>query len=444
MEWERASLRSPSRASRTPIKRSGPRAGEALSFTPLRRGRPPEVALAGLRIFCIERFGGLRPAFERMDFHRDGHVSCLEFQEVVAGQERYCSLQEAREIFCLLARGTSGWLSWEVFRRRLHGGEWQDAGSDCSPSQSSERSSAASHAMRALLLREKGQDNADAETVATARSMTSPSSVGLTPCRGRLERLEPKEQKEPKESKDKGPPLAGRELARRLLQGALQDSQSGRAGQVPAGDALQQLDRGLSSLQAEVAILKQMGADSARVGFETPPRRQGASDTLTGRVLGSPQPRWLQGLDYAAQGRVAACGSRAEALQVLEEAAEPEFSGQAPEEPKEASYEQIAAALALLQQAKDRVAKLEAQRNDAWKRHQEEVAALRASLEKQRRESLQRLLLRLAPPGFRKPCPGSLASPVPTPRRARKAAQVVEQGRPEPVTQAASLGDSSG
>ncbi|CAJ1370143.1 unnamed protein product [Effrenium voratum] len=234
------------------------------------------------------------------------------------------------------------------------------------------------------------------------------------------------------------------ELARRLLQGALQDSQSGRAGQVPAGDALQQLDRGLSSLQAEVAILKQMGADSARVGFETPPRRQGASDTLTGRVLGSPQPRWLQGLDYAAQGRVAACGSRAEALQVLEEAAEPEFSGQAPEEPKEASYEQIAAALALLQQAKDRVAKLEAQRNDAWKRHQEEVAALRASLEKQRRESLQRLLLRLAPPGFRKPCPGSLASPVPTPRRARKAAQVVEQGRPEPVTQAASLGDSSG
>ncbi|CAE8642632.1 unnamed protein product, partial [Polarella glacialis] len=88
--------------------RLGPRQGEALDFgVPLRGGQQPQVALAGLRQFVSDRFGGVKQAFHRMDFHKDGRVSCLEFQEVLSGQEHYCSLQEARELFCLLARGTS-------------------------------------------------------------------------------------------------------------------------------------------------------------------------------------------------------------------------------------------------------------------------------------------------------------------------------------------------
>lgn len=84
-------------------------------FAPL----PGKRSTAGLRVFFIEHFGSLRHAFERMDFHHDGRLSCLEFQEVLCGQERYCSMQEAREIFCWLARGTAGWLTWEDFRSRL-------------------------------------------------------------------------------------------------------------------------------------------------------------------------------------------------------------------------------------------------------------------------------------------------------------------------------------
>eukprot|EP00927_Polykrikos_kofoidii_P044609 TRINITY_DN38531_c0_g1_i1.p1 TRINITY_DN38531_c0_g1~~TRINITY_DN38531_c0_g1_i1.p1 ORF type:complete len:768 (-),score=117.43 TRINITY_DN38531_c0_g1_i1:52-2355(-) len=83
------------------------------------QGRSPSVILAGLRVFVIERYGSLDAAFDRMDFHRDGRVSCLEFQEVLCGQERYCGLHESRDIFRLLARGTDGWITREHLRERL-------------------------------------------------------------------------------------------------------------------------------------------------------------------------------------------------------------------------------------------------------------------------------------------------------------------------------------
>lgn len=112
--------------------------------------------------------------------------------------------------------------------------------------------------------------------------------------------------------------------------------------------------------------------------------------------------------------------------------------------PDEASYEDVAAALALLQQAKDKVARLEALCEERRRQHAAEAAELRKRLEKARRRSLRQLLLRLAPPGSafaRKPAPGLLTSPLPSPRaeRAKKAAEVVEQGQRcfEPATQAA-------
>lgn len=144
------------------------------------RNAVPSVALAGLRLFLTERCGSLWEAFQRMDFHHDSRVSCLEFQEVVSGQESYCDLREARELFCLLARGTDGWLKWDDFCSGLGSREqagmnassvqWrseahEDAlGSDCESRGSwasrgtseSNSSRAASNALRSLLFGRRG------------------------------------------------------------------------------------------------------------------------------------------------------------------------------------------------------------------------------------------------------------------------------------------------
>eukprot|EP00929_Paragymnodinium_shiwhaense_P007439 TRINITY_DN11135_c0_g2_i1.p1 TRINITY_DN11135_c0_g2~~TRINITY_DN11135_c0_g2_i1.p1 ORF type:complete len:1050 (-),score=275.49 TRINITY_DN11135_c0_g2_i1:63-3212(-) len=90
-----------------------------LFSAPTLKGQNKNIVLGGLKVFFMERFGDLRQAFDCIDFHRDGRISCLEFQEVLSGQERYCGLQEARDIFCLLARGSDGWLTWEHFSQRF-------------------------------------------------------------------------------------------------------------------------------------------------------------------------------------------------------------------------------------------------------------------------------------------------------------------------------------
>eukprot|EP00435_Cladocopium_sp_Y103_P028606 s2478_g7.t1 len=162
-----------------------------------------------------------------------------------------------------------------------------------------------------------------------------------------------------------------------------------------------------------------------------------------GRNDATTEPRWLRGLSQSMQGRLSACSNGAEAMKVLEEVVSLGTLQEAAHQ-EEASYEDVAAALALLQQAKDKVARLEALREERRKQHAAEAAELRKRLEKERRRSLRQLLLRLAPPGSafaRKPAPGLLTSPLPSPRaeRAKKAAEVVEQGPRcfEPVTQAA-------
>lgn len=472
---------------RTPVRRC-PRQGEALSFATPSRSRIRDqsaVALAGLRIFCIERFGGLRPAFERMDFHRDGHVSCLEFQEVLSGQERYCNLQEARELFSVLARGTAGWLNWEVFAKRLQGAwgdsELQDVEISVGPSESA--SAIASNALRSLLFGQKVDGISGASTcTAEVGSLASPSSG--TPGAPERRRSQPREKpvedlKEPAQifrpSSAATPPCspwppapaAPRTLAQRLFESALQESDGFAPSSQkarPKGEALSKLEESLLSLQGEVSTVKlAMGAagvpcgqrwsrgrrrgvvpSSPPEGLQFDPRLRplGAAPNC-GRNDATTEPRWLRGLSQSMQGRLSACSNGAEAMKVLEEVVSLGTLQEAAHQ-EEASYEDVAAALALLQQAKDKVARLEALREERRKQHAAEAAELRKRLEKERRRSLRQLLLRLAPPGSafaRKPAPGLLTSPLPSPRaeRAKKAAEVVEQGPRcfEPVTQAA-------
>eukprot|EP00397_Hematodinium_sp_SG-2012_P059637 GEMP01076697.1.p1 GENE.GEMP01076697.1~~GEMP01076697.1.p1 ORF type:complete len:238 (+),score=54.74 GEMP01076697.1:177-890(+) len=55
------------------------------------------------RTYLIEKFGSLDKAYQRLDFFKHGRVSCVEFQEVLHGQESYCSLHEARNLFFALS-----------------------------------------------------------------------------------------------------------------------------------------------------------------------------------------------------------------------------------------------------------------------------------------------------------------------------------------------------
>jgi len=479
-----SSVRSSSRAAaRTPLKRSGPRAGEELRFATPKScgGQTPQLALAGLRLFCVERFGSLRRAYERMDFHRDGWVSCLEFQEVLAGQERYCALQEARGLFCLLARGTEGWLSWEVFRRKLDGAYVEPQSQPTSPA-SSGGSESAGRALRALFQKRKEPGHSDADTAASVGSAATPSSGAGPPpiaCRAQFapsvrngaaaeEALVPK----PFAGRSADPEAGRSSLAHRILQGALRTSRSTpsspklrpereRAGGPTESLPLRRLDEGLSSLMGEVAALRALGgytpgASPAQPAipadaFLTPPRRPGGGSPSSVQTGGSSQalkPAWVSALPLRTQGRLAACASTREAMQVLDEAVDGE-----PDE-AEASPEEVAAALALLQQAQRRLGELEEKQEQMRRRHQAELDALRDQLRDERRRSWKRLLRRLAPPGLslaahraRPAAPGSLASPLPTPRKRRKDAKtsgeeplLVEQPPRrtlEPVTKAA-------
>lgn len=471
---------------RTPVRRC-PRQGEALSFSTPSRSRIRDqsaVALAGLRIFCIERFGGLRPAFERMDFHRDGHVSCLEFREVLSGQERYCNLQEARELFSVLARGTAGWLNWEVFAKRLQrawgDSELQDVEISIGPSESA--SAIASNALRSLLFGQKDGISGASTCTGEVGSGASPSS-GTPGAPERRHSQMPREKpvedlKEPAQSFRPSSaattpcspwppaPAAPRTLAQRLFESALQESDgfatpSSQKAR-PKGEALSKLEESLLSLQGEVSSVKlAMGAAGPsgqrwsrgrRRGFVPSSPPEGLQFDPRLRPLGAgpscgrddaTEPRWLRRLPQSTQGRLSACSNGAEAMKVLEEVVSLGTLQEAVH-PDEASYEDVAAALALLQQAKDKVARLEALCEERRRQHAAEAAELRKRLEKARRRSLRQLLLRLAPPGSafaRKPAPGLLTSPLPSPRaeRAKKAAEVVEQGQRcfEPVTQAA-------
>lgn len=182
----------------------GPRPGEALDFKRPARAKPrPEVVLAGLRQFVMERFGGIWECFERMDFHRNGRVSCLEFQEVISGQEKYCGLHEARDIFCMLARGTVGSLSFDDLRNRLGTAgstysalmkehvecDRDSAAASWSCASSDGSSRLAGTALRALLFGRGDAHIADTETDAattvgplTARSSQSvPATFGRPP-----------------------------------------------------------------------------------------------------------------------------------------------------------------------------------------------------------------------------------------------------------------------
>lgn len=268
-----------------------------------------------------------------MDFHHDGKVSCLEFQEVISGQERYCSLREARSLFCLLARGTSGWLTWENFQTRLEAA-CQDAVEvtaidldavswSCA---SSESSRLAGQALRAFVLGDKSVacDKADPENDAdeaatTVHSFTSRSTQSIP----RLSSCQAASSRTPvtqtmlsapgcPPSEAHGIQLQARgfspnEIATRLLQGALNTRSLNDFGRLASGCAfdqppqarsssgvIDQLDLGLASLRAEIAALRSMGApvpDEAReveTGFHTAGIRDMSEDHIQRFLLGSP------------------------------------------------------------------------------------------------------------------------------------------------------------
>lgn len=472
---------------RTPVKKSGPRAGEALDFgTPLRSEQHAEKALAGLRLFVKERFGGVKTAFDRMDFHRDGRVSCLEFQEVLAGQERYCSLKEARDLFCLLARGSParGWLQKEVFEKQLGSQTDEEAVKGHLFNDSPE---SASHALRSLLLGHaalgrRGDADAEVDEVATTvQSLTSRSSASALPCASRCslrhgrcddfaasmtaeeEALVPMPWSGRRGGVDIGNgPARGSgtdtgnsssaSLAHRLLAGAMGATTTCQGGEfansssmkVRQTAALQSLDEGLLSLRSEVAALQAMqpGAQPQRGPLAGPPAQAWTmprQDTLAGlpfstdyvppakipataetRVVAmglKPPPgglAWIFDLPWHTQGRLAACMSPSEALEVLDEAVPHGASDEvhstltlAQLTGTSTSPELVAAAMGLLQKARTRVQELEAVREERRRQHEEALAALRQRLSRERHKSLRRLLEKLAPPGVSEAPQGS-------------------------------------
>lgn len=484
---------------RTPVKKSGPRSGEALDFgTPLRSEHHAERALAGLRLFVKERFGGVKKAFDRMDFHRDGRVSCLEFQEVLAGQERYCSLQEARDLFCLLARGSPvrGWLSKEAFEKQL-GGHIDE---ECIKGQLFEGSpEMASQALRSLLLGQaalgrRGDADAEVDEVATTvQSLTSRSSASALPCasRGSLRpgRCDDFAASLAAEEEALVPmPFVGRgnsssaSLARRLFAGAMGRMTTGQRDEVGGSSfrkigqtaALQSLDEGLLSLRSEIAALQAMqpGAQPRRDMLAGPPaqawtmprqetvaelppftdyvhpRQIPANAESRVATIGLKPPpgglAWIFGLPWHTQGRLAACLSPGEALEVLDEAVPHGASDEDHSTPTLAelttpssSPELVAAAVGLLQKARTKAQELEALRDHRRRQNEEELAALRQQLSRDRHKSLQRLLEKLAPPGVSEATQGSLPpelvaarSGPASSRRSRSSAAIVKTSSP--------------
>lgn len=460
--------------------------------------------MAGLRLFVKERFGGVKKAFDRMDFHRDGRVSCLEFQEVLAGQERYCSLQEARDLFCLLARGSParGWLQKEAFEKQL-GGQVDEESIKGQLFDGSPES--ASHALRSLLLGQaalgrRGDADAEADEVATTvQSLTSRSSASALPCASRS-------SLRPGRCDDFAASLAAEEealvpmpffgraggagtassssvsLAHRLFAGAMGRTNAAQRDEVAGSTsrkmgqaaALQSLDEGLFSLRSEIAALQAMqpGAQPRREMLAGPPAQAWTmprQEPVAGlppstdyvqpaKIPANPESRvatmglkpppgglaWIFDLPWHTQGRLAACLSPAEALEVLDEAV-PHGAGDevhstptlAHQTAASTSPELVAAAVGLLQKARTKAQELEALRDQRRRQNEEDLAALRQQLSKDRHKSLQRLLEKLAPPGVSEAPQGSLpaefvaasSGPVSS-RRSRSSAALVKTSSP--------------
>ncbi|CAD7939219.1 unnamed protein product [Amoebophrya sp. A120] len=82
-------------------------AGSGITARSSRHSRPrrsshshvTDLERAKLKAFFEQRFGSVSQAFEKMDVLQDGQLSCAEFQEILAFQERYCGLVEARRLW---------------------------------------------------------------------------------------------------------------------------------------------------------------------------------------------------------------------------------------------------------------------------------------------------------------------------------------------------------
>lgn len=485
-----------------------------------------------------------------MDFYRNGRVSCFEFQEVVHGQEKYCDLKVARELFLLLARGTDGCLTWADFCAGLssasnalcsdHDGEdCQSRGSwgSCGTSDTSSSAHAAGIALRSLLFgqnhtRDGNMHEDDAqktgvdvdEMTTTVQSLTSRSShscpavfstreqhglphnssdmqhnsaiaaflgdtsaeanIAIIPTSIHMGPESPPNLPTPKvvaaSSDVQLPGVADaanqvpepqREVRNALRGGANEITRwllDGTTSNEP--DVLQTLDDSLLAWRAEVAALKEFAsgcgiathtgaAQRALVAYDDQAQRltepcsfplvaHAALDecnTIPARAhrvapasmyIPSDGLKWLQLLPFHTQGRLAACCSMDEALEVLDEALDgfpaPESanerrieeigpsappgrrgrwgrgrvqndSGRSCEAPsalrsriEEASL--VTASAELLRNSQARVTCLQKDFHERQQKHEQHVAELCKQFRHERRRGLHCILERISPP----------------------------------------------
>lgn len=189
--------------------------------------------------------------------------------------------------------------------------------------------------------------------------------------------------------------------------------------------ALLRLEEGLASLREEVAAVDALRGAGAQQLHCSPSARCAVAASSSS----APAPRgvselsppgglpWTLQLSHHDQGRLAACRSAQEALEVLEEVlvdlapdaaleagqgpssgvvASPSCHTDAPQE--QARPELISASVELLKAARQRAKGFETELEERRKRHEEEVAELRRRHRAQRSRSLQRLMDRFVAP----------------------------------------------
>lgn len=427
-----------------------------------------EVAVAGLRTFVAERFGSAAAAFARMDFYRNGKVSCLEFQEVISGQERYCGLKEARELFCMLTRGGKGWLRLEDFERHMAGAstpsgvlqeaireEFSASVCDRSYDAASETSQRAGFALRALFASGHDQSVAMSSRVDDSAATQADRSwlSGYLPARSSSASVLPAALPD-RYGVDGGVPSrleAGVPLhaeghhrdgdisVLRQLDDGLHSLRAEAASiglrtelasfgallvppaappELQGGDsALHKLDEGLHSLREEIAALNAFRSSGSRGGDPYSSPRSPSSPSRRPCVARSP-PRaavgglpWVAQLPEHAQGRLAACATLEEALEVLdEELAMASLSTPSNVQlgsksgPDDATIatesgarpELVAASVNLLQVAREQTRNLERELEERLRLHKEEVADLRRQHRNDRSRMLQRMMDRVS------------------------------------------------
>lgn len=457
----------------------------------LTRDVSPAVVSAGLRGFLLSRFDSLEAAFERLDFHANGRVSCLEFQEVISGQLLYCGLQEAREIFMLLAKKCQGAMTLENFLVALGEPEITMASPVHMEPSGHSMEAALRTAFPACSPSKRALEDADEATTMTPGSTRS-ALPGITSCprvplAASPTGLQVEADRGASSSSSDG--LAARGLApSRLSQTSAMSDPSNVFGFLRgeacypnpmlrngSASALTLLDEGLLAWRAEISAVSALRAATTATGQALEDRQmcapmaaaqaslaasaaaQAAASASVLALSASPAHQrghdqlphifspslpacglsWTRQLPAFAQGRLAACMTPQEALDVLDETvdervsiAEPNSGRSAASTPSRAGRwrnratppspaptlpgasfasvqsrrsssqlgPEVAASAARLRQANSERQRLEELLAQEKRQHEAKMAELRRQLKRERRRKLQELLDQLSPP----------------------------------------------